>query len=101
MILGSTPTHIFYLPFQVNVIEGVLISYAQKHKVVLRKRTSECILEDKQISVKLSEEDTFAIDDSIPSVDVQIKIKLITGDVVVSRPIRISVRECFDEEVVV
>ena len=101
MIIGSTPTHIFYLPFQVNVIEGVLISYAQKHKTVLRKRTTDCVLEDKQISVKLSETDTFAIDDSIPSVDVQIKIKLITGDVVVSKPIRIAVYECFDEEVVI
>ena len=101
MIIGSTPTHIFHLPFQVNVIEGELISYAQKHKTILRKRTTDCQLEGNQISVKLTETDTFAIDDAIPSVDVQIKIKLITGDVVVSRPIRISVKECFDEEEVV
>lgn len=98
MIIGSTPTHKFFLPFNTNVIKAVLISYAQKHKVVLRKRTAECNFEDKIISLKLSEKDTFCIDDAIPSVDVQIKIKLITGDVIVSRPIRISVQECFDEE---
>ena len=98
MIIGSTPTHIFSLPFHTNVIQAVLISYAQKHKVVLRKRTSACELTGTQIITKLSEKGTFCIEDAIPSVDVRIKIKLITGDVVVSKPIRIAVEECFDEE---
>lgn len=98
MIRGSTPTHIFHLPIPTEVVKGCLVSYGQKNRTILRKRTNECELSENKIIVHLSQTDTLRIDDAIPSVDVQIKIALYTGEVIVSRKIRIGLTECLDDE---
>lgn len=97
MIRGTTPTHNFTIPFDVSFIADLRISYAQT-KEVLTKTKEDCTLNDKTITVKLSQEDTFKFDCS-KNVKVQVRILTIEKEVVSSEPYIIKVGECLNNEV--
>ena len=58
MIRGTTPTHIFTLPFAADQITKLSIAYAQGDEVVLEKVLEDCMLDGNTVSVQLSEMDT-------------------------------------------
>ena len=100
MLKGTTPLHTFEIDLDTNDIKTIKITYSQKDKEVLVKRTENCSFGDGIISTKLSQEDTFAfIGDSL--VTIQIRILTKGGDAIAAEPIVMSVRECLDDEVLV
>lgn len=98
MFKGTTPTHIFEVAIDTSLIKTVKITYSQKDKLILTKRTEECEVSDGVISTRLSQEDTFLFDnDSI--VTIQLRILTEGGDALVAEPMTMSVCKCLDDEV--
>ena len=61
-MIGTTPTHIFRLPFSTLLIDKVRIIYAQNDEQILVKEKDDCDLKGNQISVTLTQEETFKFD---------------------------------------
>ena len=98
MIRGTTPTHIFRLPFSVLTIKDVRIIYAQKDEQILVKETADCSLEGNQISVTLTQEETFKFDCS-KCVQIQLRVLTTGGQALASQIKHIDVEKCLDSEV--
>lgn len=99
MIRGTTPTHIFKIPFAANKIQKVRVIYAQDDIPVLVKEAADCDIEDGQITIKLSQEDTFVFNCK-KTVAIQIRILDTAGEAYASKPINAGVRKCLDTEVI-
>lgn len=99
MIRGTTPTHMFTLPFEVALVKEIRILYAQKEKVLFTKETADCVMEGNMVSVTLTQEDTFKFDCKN---HIQIQLRVLTTDgQVLSTPIKyVDVGTCLDSEVI-
>lgn len=95
---GTTPTHVFTLPFDCSLIKAIKITYAQNDKVVLCKRDSDCVLAGSTVQTTLSQEDTFLFDCK-KLVEIQIRCLTHGGEVHKSEPIIVTVGKCLDDEV--
>lgn len=100
MIRGTTPTHIFELPFQAKILDEVKVSYAQAKEVVVEKDTEDCTLEENTITVKLTQEETLRFS-PIGNVDVQLKVKTSDSTVLATRAMRVNIEDILNEEVFV
>lgn len=74
---GTTPTHTFVLPFNVESVQAVQIIYRQGGVNVLILDGNDCVLSGNTVSVRLSQEDTFAFADSE---DIEIQLRVLTAD---------------------
>lgn len=83
MIRGTTPKHIFNIPFDTKMIEKVRIIYAQHDYPILIKEKDDCTLQDKTITVELTQEETLKFD---ADYDVQVQMRILTtgGDALAS-----------------
>lgn len=77
MIRGTTPTHIFEIPFDSSYLKRILITYFQDKHIVLEKTEQDCVLEAKSISTTLTQEDTLKFSHKKP---VEIQIRVLTND---------------------
>jgi hypothetical protein len=98
MIRGTTPTHLFNIPFDTTAVDKVKITYSQNGKEVLAKK--DCKLDGKTISVTLTQDDTFLFDHN-KDVEIQIRVLTLGGDVLANVPIKVGVSKCLDDEVLV
>lgn len=98
MIRGTTPTHIFTLPFDTEILKDVRITYAQSNKPIIEKSIGDCTLNGNELSVKLTQEDTLLLDHRRI---VEIQLKVITKDrtVLASYVMRKNIGEALNEEV--
>lgn len=79
MIRGTTPTLRFSLPFDGSLLSKLYITAAQNDKVVFEKALSDCVLSGAQVTCKLTQADTLALDDSEPT-EIQVRCKTVNGD---------------------
>lgn len=98
MICGTTPTHIFKIPFDTSQLKEIRISYAQDDEVIVEKNTSDCILEGDKITVTLSQEDTLKFSHR-KAVELQLKVLTVDGCVLANNVIRVRVEEILNKEV--
>lgn len=98
MIRGTTPTHIFNIPFDTSLVDEVKITYAQDDEIVLIKGTSDCVLDTNTIKVTLSQEDTFLFDHK-KNVQVQVRLLTKSGEAFASIVENVGVSKCLDNEV--
>ena len=98
MIRGTTPTHIFTLPFDNSLISKLRIIYAQGDRKVLVKEHHDCQIEGNMVTVKLSQLETFLFD-CTKYVEIQLRVLTKGGDALNSRPMKVSVERCLDTEV--
>lgn len=97
MRVGTTPTYTFKLPFEVDNVQKVKVTFRQNNKVILEK-TDECLLEGDMVKVTLTQEETFKF--AYPSkAEVQLRIKTQGDDALASAPFLFLVEECLDKEV--
>ena len=99
MIAGTTPTHTFNIPFKTSIIYEVRVIYAQNNKPIVVKTRADCTLEDTQISVTLTQEDTLKFDYKYP-VEIQIRILTDTGSALASIPKTVGVTKCLEDGVI-
>lgn len=98
MIRGTTPTHIFSLPFNTEIISKCRVIYSQNDEIKLKKETEDVTMQDNVVSLKLTQEDTFALE-CTKYVDVQVRVLTVDGDSLVSDIITVPVSKCLDSEV--
>lgn len=99
MIRGTTPTHIFRIPFSSLSIKDVRIIYAQNDEQILVKETADCEMDGNTISVTLTQEDTFKFDCK-KCVQIQVRVSTAGGQVLASKIKHIDVEKCLDSEVI-
>lgn len=93
---GTTPTHTFALPFDVDMIEKVRVLYSQNDELKLTK--TDAALDRNTVTVKLTQEDTFKLESGLV-VDIQIRVLTVDGDALNSDIIRVPVERCLESEV--
>lgn len=96
---GTTPTHTFVLPFDTSLISEVRIIYVQNDETILLKKRDDCVLEDKTISVTLTQDDTFKFD-AKRLVSIQIRVLTHDNVALASDLFMKKVGECLDNEVI-
>lgn len=96
--VGSTPINTFEIPYKADQVKDIEIIYRQggKEKILKKKRDVEIL--DYLAKVRLSQEDTFNLDDGV-KVQIQLRVKDNQDDVVPSEIIVTTVEECLFEEV--
>ena len=108
MLQGTTPTHTFNLPFDASNIAVVRVVYSQqkdkndknsKYYPVFVKKNEDCVLENKQVNVTLTQEDTFKFDHELP-VKIQLRILTNANNALASVPKKVGVTECLEEVVI-
>lgn len=98
MTRGSTPTHVFTLPFGTDIIKTIEITYAQKDVVKVRKTNEDCTFEGNTVSTKLTQEETFKF--SVDAViEMQIRVLTIDGDAIPSNIMYDTCNDSLSDEV--
>jgi hypothetical protein len=95
---GTTPTHTFTIPFEEGMVDKIRIAYAQNGRVLFTKQDEDVTFQDGNITTKLTQEETLAFDCRL-DVEMQIKLLLGGGEVMLSEIMRESVDRCLDNEV--
>ena len=95
---GTTPTHSFGIPFDVETLNRVRITYSQNKKILFVKEDDEVAIDGNKLQVRLSQEETLMCRPE-NSVEIQLKVLLNDGNVLVSDIINDNVEDCIDEEV--
>lgn len=98
MIRGTTPTHIFTLPFDTSPINKIRVLYSQKSNVLLTKDETECVAESNSIKTTLTQEETFLFDAKIP-VEIQLRILTKDGNALASVVTTVGVSRLLETEV--
>lgn len=100
MIRGTTPTHTFTLPPNLNAsqIKRLKIIYAQGDEPLFCKETDDCVISGDTIQTTLTQEETFMFNCK-NMVQMQIRVLTVDGEVIASDEMYASVEKCLDDEV--
>ena len=95
---GTTPTHTFVLPFNVEDVQAVQVIYRQNGENILILEKEDCAISGNAVSVWLTQEDTLAFREGA-NVEIQIRILTADGQAVASAPVVVSCDRCLTEVV--
>ena len=95
---GTTPTHIFTLPIETELLSELKIMYAQDDEILLEKRAKNCEMTKNTASVTLTQDETFLFNCKKP-VQIQVRALTVAGVALISPIMLISVEKCLDSEV--
>ena len=98
MIRGTTPTHTFELPFDTAEIKEIKVIYAQDNEPLFCKRMDDCDVDGSNVSVKLTQEETFLFDHK-KMVQIQIRVLTFGEDSLITAVMKVPVDKCLDDEV--
>lgn len=99
MIRGTTPTHVFELPVDAALIDKVLVVYAQNGEEVFHKTKKDCQMDGMELSVRLTQTDTLKLSCGY-NAQIQLKMLLHDGNVMISNAKLVYVRDCYSNEVI-
>ena len=99
MYKGTTPIHVFILPFDTNTIENAVITYSQKGRIIFEKWKDDCIFEDNTITVNLSQEETLKFERSSPA-KIQLRVRTYDDVAYASQIYEESIIPCLNKEVI-
>ena len=77
MIRATTPTFIFKLPIDCSKIVKAEITFSQSGENKLTKQTGDCLMNDKKLTVTLSQEETLLFSERAA---VQTQLRVLTSD---------------------
>jgi hypothetical protein len=97
----TTPTHIFELPFDADIIDKIRLVYAQNDNIILCKEINDCECTGQTVTVQLSQEETAKFDCKRNYAEIQAHILTVDGKSLVSNVLRVSVEKCLDTGVLV
>lgn len=102
MIRGTTPTHYFDIKDEgvdKSVISKVNVLYGQDDKLLFKKKTSDCVVEDKTITTKLTRDESLMFDHTKPA-QVQLLVETLGGETLETIVEEIGVDKLLDDGVV-
>lgn len=97
----TTPIHIFTLPFDTDNISKLRMIYSQAETIVFVKELSDCECKGQEIRTTLTQEETAQLDCKKNYVEIQAHLLTVSGESLVSVPLKVPVEKCFDTEVLV
>ena len=103
-VRGTTPTHVFAIPWTEDELDVVVISYVQNGELRLMKTKEDLEFDDahRQALLHLSEQDTLALTCNHKGkeglVVIQIRAALYTGEIFASKPMSERVLPLFLDE---
>lgn len=95
---GTTPEHIFTLPFDTALVQTVQITYAQNGDIILQKKTDDCVMEGARVTCYLTQKETFLFGAS-GLVSIQMRVLTTEGNALASDIVRVGVGACLDRGV--
>ncbi|MBR5835593.1 MAG: hypothetical protein IKY66_05450 [Bacteroidales bacterium] len=96
MIRGTTPTHSFTLPINVDTIDEIHIIYSQNGRVKVRKTKKDCAMWDNKVELKLSQNETL----NFTHAPVQMQVRIMRQDTVMaSKVFTLNCGKCLENEV--
>ena len=99
VVRGTTPEHEFDVPYSLEMIKDVRVTYAQGKKTVFTKKLYNCRIENGKVYIALTQEETLMFVPNKP-LEIELKILLFNNKVVVSEePILLRVVDTLNEEV--
>ena len=81
---GTTPTHIFTLPFDTDLLQSVMVTYAHNGEPILVKQTQDCAMGGNMVMLKLTQQETLLFGNNW-LVDIQLRLLLKSGDALRSK----------------
>lgn len=99
MTRGTTPTLVFKVPFNTDLLDKVYITFAQREKVILNKELSDCECDENILSVHLTQEDTLLFNKTY-ELQIQVRAKLADGNALVSKLIKKHVSDILKDGVI-
>lgn len=97
---GTTPTHVFTLPFDTEAVKTVKVIYAYDGDVILEKETQDCIMESNTVSLNLTQEETILFENN-QLIQVQLRVLLQDGKALRSVIYHCHTGVLLDDEVLV
>jgi hypothetical protein len=98
MRLGSTPKHEFTLPYDISLVKEFKVTYKQNGKIILEKYLNDFEVDDKTLSVTLTQEETFLFDENV-NVELQGRVLTMGGEAIPSDIRIMTAEKCLDREV--
>ena len=95
---GTTPTHIFTLPFETNLCSQIRVIYAQDGKVMFKRDIDSLELQGNNVIVKLTQQETLSFT-TRETIDIQIRVKTLQGDVLASEIFTTRAKRLLEDEV--
>lgn len=95
---GTTPTLTFTIPLDPSQIDKVRIVFAENNTPVICKTEEDCSIDGNDLILRFTQEETFLFQCD-HNYQVQMRIKLINGEVLATEIMRLPVERCLDEEV--
>ena len=74
MYRGTTPTMTFTLPFDTGDITALNLCFVQQGEIVLEKGLMDCVLEEKNLLVSLTEQETLLFGAEKGMVEMQLRV---------------------------
>lgn len=99
MIRGTTPTISFELPFDFVLVEHIWLTITQRGKEIFTKNETDMTVDEHNISVKLTQEETLMLNDS-EIVKIQVRVKTSAGDALASNIAIVPVEEILKDGVI-
>ena len=96
---GSTPIHVFTLPFSIEEVADLRIVYKQSKNKVLSREKKDVNIQGNDVVLTLTQEDTFLFNES-DNVEVQLKVKTINDQVFNSDIMEMKITKALDDEVI-
>lgn len=107
---GTTPTHIFTMPFQIPNGSRIRVVYVQNNNIILECTTERCEIDNNIISYKLTSDETLLFDcdmhyiegryQTVP-IEIQVGIHTPDDNKMWSNIITTSVEKCLREDGVI
>lgn len=97
---GTTPTHVFKLPFDTALIKSVKITYTHNKIPVLVKLTEHCAMDDHTITVRLTQEETLLFENNW-LIELQMRVLTQDGDALRSKVYSLNAGVLLDDEVLI
>lgn len=91
MYRGTTPTLKFSLPFDVSFIDVVWVTFSQKNKEIFTIETEDCVLEEKTITMELTQNQTLRLQGK-DEVEIQVRILTHEGEALASNIFKTTVK---------
>lgn len=95
---GTTPTHTFTLPFDVDMLKEIRVIYAQGGETIFVRTAAECELNGNTVTIKLTQEETLAFECHKP-VRIQVRALTMGGDALASDILEVVPSACLENEV--
>lgn len=91
MIRGTTPTLEFTLPFEVESLSALYVTFKQLGRTVVERQLKDCRYDGKVLYVDLTQDETLSFTAG-HQVDMQIRAKFVSGKSVASEIMTTSVQ---------